>query len=221
MNWQLLTRAAACGSLAIALFAPVPAQAQSLVNNFDFEVDADTSGNPDQWFHGGSTAYVTNDDSDGVGTHSVSAQDGGDWRSQAFPILPLQTLQFSVDYKVSQGATGTARTDVRFFTGLAGDGGTSGNFVGEFAPTIDVASVPQGVWNTWGPFTVNVPAGNPPPLVIPAFGDVRLSAGIFGPDLVGTIQWDNVRIFIPEPASMGMLAFVGAGLLIHRRRARK
>jgi hypothetical protein len=48
-----------------------------------------------------------------------------------------------------------------------------------------------------------------------------LSAGIFGPDLVGTVQFDNVRVIVPEPASMAMLGMAGAvGLLAYRRRSR-
>lgn len=191
MNWHLVEKTAWWAVALVALTAGQPAWGQvNLVPNADFEVDADASGSPDQWFSGGTVGFNTADDSDGVGTSSVSAQNGGDWRSQAFPVAPLQKLTFSVDYKVSQGATGTARADLRFFTALAGDGGTTGNFVGEYAPTIDVATVTQGVWNTLGPFTVEVPAGNPPPLVIPAYGDVRFSAGLFGPALNGTIHVD-------------------------------
>lgn len=211
-------QAACLAAMALGAAAPCWAQA-SLVPNPDFEIDGDANVEPDLWFHGGATGYLTSDDSDGSGVSSVSADNGGDWRSQAFPVAPLQELIFSVDYKVSTGATGTARADLRFFTGLSGDGGTTGNFVGEFAPTIDVTAVPQGVWNTLGPFVVQVPAGNPPPLVVPAYGDVRLSAGIFGPALNGTIQWDNVRVLVPEPASAGLLAASAlAGLTTMRRR---
>jgi hypothetical protein len=211
MNWQLARKVPSFGALAIALVAVSVSQAQvNLVPNGDFEVDADMSGNPDLWFRGGTTAYVTNDDSDGVGTDSVSSQNGADWRSQAFAVAPGQVLRYALDYKVSQGATGTIRTDLRFFTGMSG-GGTSGAFQGEFAPTTDVATVPQGVWNTLGPFSVTVPAGSAPPLVVPAFGDVRLSAGVFGPALVGTVQFDNIRVIIPEPATLA-LAMITAGV---------
>jgi hypothetical protein len=204
MNWHRVKTIGRWGALAIAVLVCGPAQAQvNGIINPDFEIDADNSGNPDLWFRGGAIGYVLTDDSDGVGTRSVSAQQGGDWRSRAFPVVPGQKLQYSLDYKVSQGATGTIRTDLRFFTGMSG-GGTSGAFQGEFAPTTDVATVPQGVWNTLGPFTVTVPAGQLPPAIVPAWGDVRLSAGVFGPALNGTVQFDNVRVIIPEPATISL-----------------
>jgi hypothetical protein len=133
MNWQRVRKVAACGSLALGMLAMATAHAQiNVVPNPDFEIDADMSGNPDLWFRGGTIGYVTNDDSDGVGTSSVSAMDGGDWRSRAFPVAPGMNILYSLDYKVSQGATGTIRTDLRFFTSMSG-GGTSGLFQGEFA----------------------------------------------------------------------------------------
>jgi hypothetical protein len=187
------------------------------VSDPDFEIDADSNGFPDLWFRGGTVGYPL-DDSDGIGTHSVSSQNGGDWRSRAIPVFPGEVLTFALDYKVSQGATGTFRTDLRFFTGGSATGGTSGAFQGEFAPTTDVATVPQGVWNTLGPFSVTVPAGSSPPLVIPNWADVRLSAGVFGPALVGTVQFDNVRVIIPEPATVGLGLLGGVAMLLPRRR---
>jgi hypothetical protein len=221
MNWHRVKTIGRWGALAIAALTCGPSQAQvNGIINPDFEIDADNSGNPDLWFRGGAIGYVLTDDSDGVGTRSVSSQQGGDWRSRAFPVVPGQKLQYSLDYKVSQGATGTIRTDLRFFTGMSG-GGTSGAFQGEFAPTTDVATVPQGVWNTLGPFTVTVPPGQLPPAIVPAWGDVRLSAGIFGPALTGTVQFDNVRVIIPEPAtiSLGLLLAASCCAFIRRSRA--
>jgi hypothetical protein len=218
MIWQH-AKIAGCliGALAALLMANRTSLAQlNGVTDPDFEIDADSNGFPDLWFRGGTVGYVL-DDSDGIGTHSVSAQSGGDWRSRAIPVLPGQVLTYALDYKVSQGATGTIRTDLRFFTGGSFGGGTSGAFQGEFAPTTDVATVPQGVWNTLGPFTVTVPAGSSPPLVVPAWGDVRLSAGIFGPALVGTVQFDNVRVIIPEPATVTMTMLTCLALLFAPR----
>ena len=103
----------------------------TLVPNGDFEVDADANSAPDDWFSGGTVGYVTNDDSDGVGTSSVSSGNGGDWRSTAFAVTASEQLTWSIDYKVAQGATGTFPADLRFFTGQGGDGGTAGSFQGE------------------------------------------------------------------------------------------
>jgi hypothetical protein len=130
-------------------------------------------------------------------------------------------INYAVDYKVPQGATGSIRLDLRFFTGADAGGSTTGQFQGEHAPTIDVATVPQGVWNTYSAM-VTVPAGTAPPLVVPAFGDVRLNAGVFGPDITGgQVQFDNVRVIIPEPATAAMLSMAaGIALLLHRRRRR-
>jgi hypothetical protein len=220
MNWQRFGKTHCLVALTAALLGAATSYAQvNGVQNPDFEIDADSSGNPDLWFRGGATGYVTNDDSDGIGTHSVSSQNGADWRSRAIPVSPGQVLTYALDYKVSQGATGTIRTDLRFFTGVDSGGGTSGIFQGEFAPTTDVATVPQGVWNTLGPFSVTVPAGSSPPAVVPAWADVRMSAGIFGPALVGTVQFDNVRVIIPEPAALSIcMVSVVIGLIGYRQR---
>src|SRR5688572_22871677 len=104
MNWHLGKKVGCCAALAAALCVGGISHAQvNGIINPDFEVDADSSGNPDLWFRGGAVAYVMNDDSDGIGTHSVSAQNGGDWRSRAFPVTPGQKVTFSLDYKVSPG----------------------------------------------------------------------------------------------------------------------
>ena len=220
MIWQRAKFASyVIGALAALALADRTTLAQNGVPDPDFEIDLDSNSVPDLWFRGGTTGYVL-DDSDGVGTHSVSSQNGGDWRSRAIPVVPGQTVTFALDYKVSQGATGTIRTDLRFFTGGSATGGTSGAFQGEFAPTTDVATVPQGVWNTLGPFSVVVPAGQSPPLVVPNWADVRLSAGVFGPALTGTVQFDNVRVIIPEPATVSMAMLTGLALLIGRRQRR-
>lgn len=221
MNWQP-AKVMSCWIAFVAVGLMVSESSHAQINGVtdpDFEIDADSSGFPDLWFRGGTVGYP-DDDSDGIGTKSVSSQSGGDWRSRAIPVFPGQVLSYALDYKVSQGATGTIRTDLRFFTGGSATGGTTGTFQGEFAPTTDVATVPQGVWNTLGPFSVTVPAGSSPPLVVPAWADVRLSAGIFGPALVGTVQFDNVRVIIPEPATLSLtMLTIGMAMAFVRRRS--
>lgn len=182
----------------------------TLVPNGDFEVDGDANSSPDDWFRGGTTGYVANDDSNGVGTSSVTSGNGGDWRSTAFAVTASEQLTWSIDYKVAQGATGTFRADLRFFTGQGGDGGTAGSFQGEDVHQVDVSSVTPDVWQTLGPFTINVPAGSLPPLLVPHFADVRVSAGLFGAPLAGEVRFDNITVTrIPEPATASLLAMAG------------
>jgi hypothetical protein len=165
---------------------------------------------------------VTNDDSNGVGISSVTSGNGGDWRSTAFAVTANEQLTWSIDYKVAQGATGTFRADLRFFTGQGGDGGTAGSFQGEDVHQVDVSTVTPGVWQTLGPFTINVPAGSVPPLLVPHFADVRVSAGLFGAPLAGELRFDNITVTrIPEPVTASLLAAGGAiGVAAVRRRRR-
>ena len=210
------------GVMSLLLSGAVNVAQATLVPNGDFEVDADANSAPDDWFSGGTTGYVTNDDSNGVGTSSVTSGNGGDWRSTAFAVTASEQLTWSIDYKVAQGSTGTFRADLRFFTGQAGDGGTAGSFQGEDVHQVDVSSVAPDVWQTLGPFTINVPAGSFPPLLVPNFADVRVSAGLFGDPLVGELRFDNITVTrIPEPATMSMLAMAGVmGVAAVRRRRR-
>lgn len=192
----------------------------TLVPNGDFEVDADANSSPDNWFRGDATNYVTNDDSNGVGTSSATLENGGDWRSSAFGVTASEQLTWSIDYKVAQGATGTFRADLRFFTGQGSDGGASGNFQGEDAQMVDVANVVPDVWHTLGPFTFNVPTGSFPPLLVPNFADVRVTAGHFGPPLAGQMWLDNITVTrIPEPAAAFLMTIASvAGMVVRRRR---
>jgi hypothetical protein len=197
------------------------ASAASIVPNHDFEVDSEPDGAPDDWFSGGPVGYVSGDDSDGNGTQSVEATgDGGDWRSSAFAVTPSEELTWSVDYKVASGTTGSIRADLRFFTGVAGDGGTAGGFEGENVHSIDdLSQEAPDVWQTLGPFVVNVPAGTLPPTIQPNFADVRLSAGLFGPDFDGRIQFDRVEVSrVPEPATTGLALIAGLATTMIRRR---
>jgi len=194
----------------------------SLVPNHDFEVDSEPNGEPDDWFKGGSTGYVSGDDSDGNGTQSVEITGNSDWRSSAFAITPGEELTWSVDYKVASGTTGSIRADLRFFTGVDGGGGTAGGFEGEDVHSInDLSLETPDVWQTLGPFVINVPAGTLPPTIQPNFADVRLSAGLFGQGLTGTIQFDRVEVSraVPEPGTAGLVLIAGlAASMIRRRR---
>src|SRR5687768_16088560 len=100
MNHPCSTKALGGAALAVSVLAAAWSSllAANEVINPDFEIDADNSGNPDLWFRGGAIGYVLNDDSDGVGTRSVSSQDGGDWRSRAFAVTPGEKLIYSLDY---------------------------------------------------------------------------------------------------------------------------
>jgi hypothetical protein len=210
------------GALAALLLIGVSSASAALVPNGDFEVDADANSAPDDWFRGGTTGYVTTDDSDGSGVASVTSGNGGDWRSTAFAVTANEQLTWSVDYKVSAGATGTFRADLRFFTGQGGDGGTGGSFQGEDVHLVDVATVTPDVWQTLGPFTLNVPAGSLPPLLVPNFADVRLSAGLFGPALTGELRLDNIVVTrIPEPATVTLAVSAALLGLAACRRTRK
>lgn len=222
-----MTLKSTCGmfaiwALSILLATGTNVAQATLVPNGDFEVDGDANSSPDDWFRGGTTGYVTNDDSNGVGTSSVTSGNGGDWRSTAFAVTANEQLTWSIDYKVAQGATGTFRADLRFFTGQGGDGGTGGSFQGEDVHQVDVSTVTPDVWQTLGPFTINVPAGSVPPLLVPHFADVRVSAGLFGAPLAGELRFDNITVTrIPEPATASLLAMGGAvGVAAVRRRRR-
>jgi hypothetical protein len=224
MNWQLSKVRAVSWWLAVALVTCVHSavQAQSIVPNDDFEIDGDANSAPDSWFSGGATSYLTNDDSDGSGTASVAENNGGDWRSSAFAVTAGEPLTWSFDYKVSQGATGSFRADLRFFTGVDAGGGTSGSFQGEQNQPVDVATIVPGVWHTAGPFALNVPAGSAPPLLVPNFADVRVSSGLFGPALVGEVRFDRISVTrIPEPASIALIALAASCGLAARRRLAK
>lgn len=210
--------------LALTLLAASPCDAQSLIPNHDFEVDGDANNDPDDWFHGGTTPYITNDDSDGVGTSSVGLVGRADWRSKVAPVVPLEPLTWSIDYKVAAGTTGGFRADLRFFRFMAGNGGEGGGFQGEDVHPVNVANVAPGVWHTLGPFTFNVPAGSLPPVQVPGFADVRVSTGDFGlGEIVGEMRLDNIRVNrpIPEPATISLLAAAGLGLVALGRRRRK
>jgi hypothetical protein len=210
---------ASLGVLVALLLMGAGSASASLVPNGDFEVDADANSAPDDWFRGGTTGYVTTDDSNGSGVASVTSGNGGDWRSTAFAVAANEQLTWSVDYKVSAGATGTFRADLRFFTGQAGDGGTAGSFQGEDVHLVDVSTVTPDVWQTLGPFTLNVPAGSFPPVLVPHFADVRISAGLFGPALTGELRLDNINVTrIPEPATATMaISAILLGLAVCRR----
>lgn len=224
MNWQLVKVRTGSWRLAAALLACLAsaAQAQSIVPNHDFETDADANSAPDTWFRGGAATYLTNDDSDGVGMASVAEGNGGDWRSSAFAVTPGEQLTWSFDYKVGQGATGSFRADLRFFTGQDVGGGTSGNFQGEVNQSVDVSAVTQGSWQTAGPFVVNVPLGSLPPLLVPNFADVRISSGLFGPALAGEVRFDRMIVTrVPEPATLALTALAACGGLAVRRRYTK
>jgi hypothetical protein len=208
---------------ALALLAVGTAPAQSLIPNYDFEVDADANSEPDDWFHGGPTSYITTDDSDGVGSSSVGLTGRADWRSKVAAVAPLEQLTWSIDYKVAPGTTGGFRADLRYFRFIAANGGEGGGFQGEDVHPVTVDNVVPNVWHTLGPFTVNVVAGSLPPIQVPAYADVRVSTGDFGlGQIAGLLQIDNIRVnrVIPEPATLGLVAMAGLGAVVvaHRRR---
>jgi hypothetical protein len=191
------------------ILAPSAATA-FLVPNGDFEADnGEATLRPTSWFTGGPTSYILDDDSDGVGSRSVQITGNfGDWRSSAVQVVPGTSIQWLLDYKFLEGASGEFRADLRFFSGFNPlDGGTSGAFRGEDAPI--VASSTTGNWLSTGWRNVVVPAGA-------NFADLRISTGFFGAGVTGGLRLDNATI-VPEPAAGALLA-VGAASMRRRRR---
>lgn len=193
--------------LVMASVGARPAAAASLVPNDDVELDADLDGTPDDWFRGSNTAYIDNDDSDGVGTHSVEFRGPNtDWRSSEFSVQPGQLLTWSVDYKFLEGATGQIRADLRFFEGPG-----NFNFQGEDAVFIDASNLDQ--WQTLGSREILVPG-------VATVADVRVSS-FFGSGLSGPVRLDGFRV-VPEPGSLLLVggAVLAAGCSLRRRLAR-
>lgn len=221
MKRQRLIKAWSMGSglaaLAWLVFSANAIKAQSLVPNHDFEIISEDTGEPIEWFKGGPWSYVTDDDSDRIGRASVAIiGNGGDWRSMGFELTQGQTYQWSVDYKVMSGSTGSIRADFRLFD-FAGPGGTFGTHRGEQAmPIADVSLETPDVWQTLGPFTFTTPVTGQPLM----FGDIRISGGLFGDAFSGEIRFDNVIVAIPEPTAV-VLAGMGVGLVgLAARRSR-
>ena len=168
--------------------------AASRVPNADVEIDADMDGNPDDWFFGANTAYIDNDDSDGVGTRSLEFTGvNTDWRSSEFGVTAGETLTWSLDYKFLSSASGQIRADLRFFEGPG-----NFNFQGEQAILID-ASNPDS-WQTLGPMDFVVPG-------VATVADVRVSS-FFGSGLSGSVRLDNFQV-VPEPSSLSLWVLAG------------
>ena len=98
----------------VAISVMILPAAASRVPNADVEIDADMDGNPDDWFFGANTAYIDNDDSDGVGTHSLEFTGvNTDWRSSEFGVTAGETLTWSINYKfLSSASDGSVPTCV-------------------------------------------------------------------------------------------------------------
>lgn len=195
-------------------------KAASLVPNYDFETNVVDSALPDFWFHGSPTAYVLDDDSDGNGTRSIALLGSTDWRSQGFAVNQGEELTWSVDYKVLTGTTGSVRADLRFFDFADAVGSTFGSFQGENVhPIDDLSLVADDAWHTLGPFVFNSPVSGQATM----FGDIRLSAGLFGAAMTGTVRFDKVQVTrVPEPSSIGLLATccLACGWMVRRVRLR-
>jgi len=187
-------------ALLAAASLPLTASA-SLIPNSDFEADnGEASLAPLSWFTGGPTAYVLDDDSDGVGARSVEiTASTGDWRSEAIFVTPGESLMWSLDYKFLDGVTGEFSADLRFFSGFDPvGGGTAGGFRGEQRIVTGASS--NGVWQTLGPNEIEVPAGS-------LTADIRISSGFFDAGLTGGgLRVDNLFVAVPEPGSLALLA---------------
>ncbi len=229
MRRQFLTRglvsmrgvASLAVAVALVLSCPGLVKAASLVPNYDFETNAVDPAWPDFWFHGSPTAYVLDDDSDGTGTRSAAVLGSTDWRSQGFAVTQGEELTWSVDYKVLSGTTGSVRADLRFFDFADAVGSTFGQFRGEDVhPIDDLSLVADDTWRTLGPYVFNAPVSGQ----VTMFGDIRLSAGLFGEAMTGTVQFDKVVVTrVREPASIGVLATccLACGWLVRRSPRRR
>ncbi len=179
-------------SLSLSAATASPAVA-GLVPNEDVEIDSDMNNVPDDWFMGSNTSYIDNDDSDGVGTHSVEFRGPNtDWRSSEFPVTAGSNVTWSIDYKFLGGATGQIRADLRFF-----EGSGNFNFQGEHAILID-ASNPDA-WQTLGPNNFIVPG-------VATVADVRVSS-YFGSGFGGDVRLDNFNV-VPEPSTIALIVLV-------------
>ncbi len=210
---RLLPRIGATACLIVGGLGLSDQAGASLIPNYDFEVDnGETSPSPTQWFAGGNVAYELADDSDGVGERSAQINaNASDWRSSAVFVTPGETMEWKLDYKWLDGASGEFSADLRFFSGFDPiGGGTSGAFRGE--QRIVVASSSNGQWQTLNVNSIEVPAGA-------LTADIRISSGFFDAGLSGDgFRIDNVELRVPEPGSVAIAA-VGVALIgAHRRR---
>ncbi len=188
----------------VGCFSLTEAQA-SRVPNADVEIDVDMDGTPDDWFRGSNTDYIDNDDSDGVGTHSLQFRGPNtDWRSSEFDVVAGETVTWSVDYKFLSSASGQIRADLRFFEGPG-----NFNFQGEDAVIIDVSN--PDAWQTLGPRDIVVPG-------VAGVADIRVSS-FFGSGFSGEVRLDNFSV-IPEPTALLLVGLALVGLVGRRRQTK-
>jgi hypothetical protein len=167
---------------------PIP----NRVQNGDFEIgNGQAMLFPSAWYRSGlGVGYVLDDDSDGLGTRSVSMLSDGvvkpDWRHPVITVDPGEEYDFSFDYKFESGTTGQVQAMMRYFsdengflfvgqevvTLNAGDHGQWQNHASTYTIPNGVESVDLWFPTAYGPFSGEFRLDNVALRITPLEGDL-------------------------------------------------